>query len=612
MRKNTGKISAILLAGAWVIYFSCRGTASRQNTKPAQQIEDTVLAQVDTFRHFITDTFLPAVSDGKTGEKDLQGLFLKARLQLKRFEWAAEYFAGATTQLVNGPPVQEVENADLLDPTLTVGLDPSGLQVIEAFLYPRYDTARKAEVTRQLHQLVSDCDIYASYFGNQSLSDWRILDAAKLEIFRIITLGITGFDAPLALNSLQESAVSLESLRQVLTTYSGANGDSALTGAITGAIRYLRTHTDFNAFDRAEFITGYANKISAGMARLEKQLNQPPVRYNRLLRQGARTLFDSDAFNVNAFAPGPEYFLTAQKAALGKRLFYDASLSGPGTRSCASCHQPNKSFTDGLAKNKAIHGTGSVARNTPTLINAALQSNLFYDMRALTLEDQVSDVIANKTEMGGSLMEVARRLQKNQTYRKLFKAAFPQNPKNTIDTFEVKNALASYVRSLTGLNSRFDEYMRGNKHALKPAEVNGFNLFMGKAKCGTCHYLPLFNGMVPPKYVVSDAEVIGVPASADDTIIDPDLGWYNIIGIASYKHAFKTPTLRNSGETAPYMHNGVYKTLEEVMQFYNNGGGAGMGIQISNQTLSADSLHLSETEIDNIISFIKSLDSSPS
>jgi cytochrome c peroxidase len=350
MRKNTGKISAILLAGAWVIYFSCRGTASRQNTKPAQQIEDTVLAQVNTFRHFITDTFLPAVSDGKTGEKDLQGLFLKARLQLQRFEWAAEYFAGATTQLVNGPPVQEVENADLLDPTLTVGLDPSGLQVIEAFLYPRYDTARKAEVTRQLHQLVSDCDIYASYFGNQSLSDWRILDAAKLEIFRIITLGITGFDAPLALNSLQESAVSLESLRQVLTTYSGANGDSALTGAITGAIRYLRTHTDFNAFDRAEFITGYANKISAGMARLEKQLNQPPVRYNRLLRQGARTLFDSDAFNVNAFAPGPEYFLTAQKAALGKRLLPPAQQKLYGRIGKEQSHS-----RDGVSSQKYAH-----------------------------------------------------------------------------------------------------------------------------------------------------------------------------------------------------------------------------------------------------------------
>jgi len=233
-------------------------------------------------------------------------------------------------------------------------------------------------------------------------------------------------------------------------------------------------------------------------------------------------------------------------------------------------------------------------------------------MRALTLEDQVSDVIGNKIEMGGSLPEVVKRLQKNRAYRKLFSAAFPENGKNPIDSSEVKNALASYVRSLTGFNSRFDEYMRGNKRALKPAEVNGFNLFMGKAKCGTCHYLPLFNGMVPPKYVVSDAEVIGVPASPGDTIIDPDLGWYNIIGIASYKHAFKTPTLRNSSKTAPYMHNGVYKTLEEVMRFYNDGGGAGVGISISNQTLPADSLHLNEKEIDNIISFIKSLDSSPS
>lgn len=609
MRKNTGKISVLLLAIGWVVCFSCNQKNSTQGTSPERKIGDTVLSQVTAFHRFVADSFLPAVSGGKTNEKDLQRLFLETRLLFKKFEWAAEYFLGATTLMVNGPPVQEVENADLLDPSLARGLDPSGLQVMEELLFPRYDETQKNLLIKQLRLLLSNCEIYQAYFRDHSLSDWRILDATRIEIFRILTLGITGFDNPLTLNSMQESSVSLESLHQVLAHYIRKKKDSGLLKQINNATHYLQKNTNFNTFNRAVFITEYGNKISAGITQLEQHIDRQHVRYNRMLRQDAETLFDSAAFNVDAFAPGPEYFATEQKIALGKRLFYDASLSGPGTRSCASCHQANKAFTDGLVKNMNIHGTKPIERNTPTLINAALQSNLFYDMRALTLEDQVHDVIDNKTEMGGSLLKTVKHLQQNPSYRNLFAAAYPENKTNIIDTFEVMNAIASYVRSLTRLNSRFDEYMRGNKEALTPTEINGFNLFMGKAKCATCHYMPLFNGMLPPKYILSDAEVIGVPASPTDTVIDGDLGWYDIVGVPFFKYAFKTPSLRNIDQTAPYMHNGVYATLEQVMCFYNNGGGIGIGIKLSNQTLSQDSLHLTERETNDIIAFMKSLDS---
>jgi cytochrome c peroxidase len=609
MRKNTGKILILLLALMSVICFSCDRPTSHQDTSIEQEIKDTLLAQIHIFHHFVADSFLPAVSDSKIPEADIQRLFLKTRLLFKKFEWAAEYFMGATTAMVNGPPVQEVENADLLDPALARGLTPSGLQVMEELLFPQYDTSQKKRVIEQLRLLVFNSSIYQAYFRDHSMSNWRILDAARLEVFRILTLGITGFDNPLTLNSMQESSASLESLHQVLAYYVQSTPDSGLIKQIRDAIGYLQQNTDFNAFNRAAFITDYGNKISAGIAQLEQNLNLPSVRYNRLLRQEAKTLFDPDAFNANAFAPGPDYFMSKPRIALGKKLFYDASLSGPGTRSCASCHQPGKAFTDGLIKHQAIHGTKQIERNTPTLINTALQSNLFYDMRALTLEDQVRDVINNKNEMGGSLQEIVTHLQHNETYKELFSIAYPENTQNTIDTFEVMNAIASYVRSLTSFNSRFDEYMRGDKSALKPAEVAGFNLFMGKARCATCHYMPLFNGMRPPKYVVSDAEIIGVPATVNDSIIDPDLGWYNIIHVPAYKYAFKTPTLRNIDKTAPYMHNGVYATLEQVMCFYNNGGGAGAGIKIDNQTLSQDSLHLTEEETSDIIAFMKSLDS---
>ncbi|HEY2726299.1 MAG TPA: cytochrome c peroxidase, partial [Parafilimonas sp.] len=226
-----------------------------------------------------------------------------------------------------------------------------------------------------------------------------------------------------------------------------------------------------------------------------------------------------------------------------------------------------------------------------------------------TLEDQSHDVVQSTVEMHSSMKLSVKKLWKDTLYRKMFSVAFPQKNRTGIDTLEVMNAIGSYVRSLVFLNSRFDEYMRGNKAAMNENEVNGFNLFMGKAKCGTCHYMPLFNGTFPPRYMKSEAEVIGVPQSLTTNIIDSDLGRYNIVRVASLKHAFKTPTVRNAALTAPYMHNGIYNSLQQVIDFYNKGGGIGLGIKMDNQTLPFDKLDLTGKEQYDLVAFIKSLNS---
>jgi len=437
----------------------------------------------------------------------------------------------------------------------------------------------------------------------------------------MITLGITGFDNALSLNSMEEASVSLQSLSEVLSRYVPARKTAPLLRQLDAAIAYLRRYPDFDSFDRATFITRYANGISMGIAQLEQDLPGPKIKYNRMLNQQARTLFDADAFNVNAFSPGPEFQVTAAKVALGEKLFYDAALSGTGTRSCASCHNPSLTYTDGLTTPVDLHDpTARLTRNVPTLVNVALQSNYFYDMRALTLEDQVRDVIRNPQEMDHSMAAVIRYLSADALYPSLFTEAFPAKGKKEsyrkeISEEEVVNALASYLRSLTKLNSRFDAYMRGGDDTrsksdlLSKQELNGFNLFMGKAKCATCHFLPLFNGVTPPKYVTSETEVLGVPVSAADSTLDPDRGYYDIIGVDAYRYAFKIPTVRNIAKTAPYMHNGAFQTLDEVMEFYNNGGGAGLGIDLSNQTLPEESLDLTESEKQDIIAFMESLES---
>lgn len=591
MRKYVAVIIGLLLAGYG--YFSCTPPV----TPPEKLIAQKLLTQVDSFA-LICKT-LQAAADSPVEAIRLQPLFLQARIAYKRFEWAAEYFDPLAARSVNGPPVPEVENSGGVFP-------PSGLQVIETDLFPVRDPGKKQDLDHQFAVLLAACDRYKSHFTHVGIFDWQVFDAAKLEVFRVITTGITGFDNALTLNSVAESAAALQSLEAVLGHYSNAASGSQLTGI---AVRYLSTHPDFNNFDRAAFITGYANPLSIAISDQEAALKIHIIRYNRLLNQDAKTLFDTGAFNINAYSPNPASFSTPEKVALGQKLFTDPSFSATGTRSCQSCHQPDKAFADGLVKNTALGAADMLPRNTPTLLNAALQPAQFYDMRVATLEDQSLAVVQNKAEMHGSMKLSVSRLWNDSTYRRLFSTAFPRDGRTNIDTLEVMNAIGSYVRSLVYLNSRFDDYMRGSPSALTQSEVNGFNLFMGKARCGTCHYMPLFNGAFPPRFVKIDAEIIGVPKTAAGKALDPDPGRFGIIPDSSMLHAFKTPTIRNAARTAPYMHNGVFATLEEVIDFYDKGGGAGLGLKVYNQTLPADKLDLTAQQKSDLIAFIKSLDS---
>jgi cytochrome c peroxidase len=595
---RTRIIAALFITVTGYVFLACKQQATQN---PELIIEQRLIAQVDSFSFLINKLQVSVKSSAVTG-KQLQQLFLQSRLAYKKFEWAAEYFTPTVTRFVNGAPVPEVELGG------QQVFAPEGLQVIEGLLFPKYNINSKKEILQQLQKLQYNCHNYKVYYSNTTIANWQVFDAARQEVFRVLTLGITGFDNPLTLNSMQESAVSLTSLRSVLANYTADNSSDELADNLNAAIKYLHGNKNFDSFNRAAFITDYGNRISISLAGLQKQLHIPVIKYNRLLNQDDATLFDKNAFNINAYGTDLDT-ISDKKITLGKKLFFDPLLSGNGMRSCASCHQPDKAFTDGLPKNTVINGKDLLNRNTPTLINAALQPAQFYDLRANTLEDQVIDVVQNKQEMHGSIGKTINRLWQDKTYRQLFFAAYPDKDKTGIDTTEFANAIASYIRSLSLLNSRFDLYMRGNKAAMNREEIDGFNMFMGKARCATCHYMPLFNGTLPPKYLTTESEVIGVPRSAAGKALDPDMGQYGIIPIESYKHAFKTPTIRNISKTAPYMHNGVFKTLKQVVDFYNKGGGKGLGLKIDNQTLASDQLHLTAKESNALIAFMKSLDS---
>jgi cytochrome c peroxidase len=249
----------------------------------------------------------------------------------------------------------------------------------------------------------------------------------------------------------------------------------------------------------------------------------------------------------------------------------------------------------------------AVLRNAPTVINAGLQVGSFYDLRTLYLEDQVADVVGNVDEMHGNPDATATRLGANAAYAERFRAAFPRD--SGMNGRMLRVAIASYLRSLQALNSPVDRAFRGDTLALDVEQRRGLNLFLGKGACGTCHFAPLFNGTVPPTYQDSEFEVLGVPSSPvlRGATVDADPGRFRQSRSAPRAHAFKVPSVRNVALTAPYMHNGVYRTLDEVVDFYNRGGGAGIGVRVPNQTLPAQSLKLSAAEQRALVRFLRAL-----
>ncbi len=329
---------------------------------------------------------------------------------------------------------------------------------------------------------------------------------------------------------------------------------------------------------------------------------------NGALNHDAKNIFSADALNANSFY---EVKSTEQKLLieLGRKLFFEKALSGNIKRNCASCHQPERFFTDGLVKNITVDGSSALKRNTPTLLYATYQYAQLWDGKVKSLNDQIKDVIASPLEMDGDYNVIINRLKVNQDYRGNLRKLFLILRNDFISIDHIATAIAVYIKSLTQMNSAFDKYIQGNRAALTEEQKKGFNLFMGKAQCGTCHFAPLFNGLLPPLYDISEFEVLGTPKTDDLTKLeyDTDSGRYNVFPIQFYIGAFKTPTLRNIAKTAPYMHNGAFQTLDKVMEFYNNGGGNGLGMNFVSQTLPSDSLKLTDKEIKDIISFLNSL-----
>jgi cytochrome c peroxidase len=245
-------------------------------------------------------------------------------------------------------------------------------------------------------------------------------------------------------------------------------------------------------------------------------------------------------------------------------------------------------------------------RNTPSLINVPYNHLIMYDGKHISLQDQTKGVMFNPIEMNASENEILEKILSCPDYRKELQHLLKFTPSEPVITIDhVSSALTFYYSKFSSASSAMDKAINDNK-PMSASAMAGFNLFMSKAQCATCHFVPQFNGVKPP-YVGSEFEVLGTPANKDFKMLSADKGRYEINPAKETMNAFRTGNLRNVMNTAPYMHNGVFRTMEEVIDFYDAGGGAGRGLNVPNQTLSSDSLHLSGTEKANLIAFLKAL-----
>lgn len=313
---------------------------------------------------------------------------------------------------------------------------------------------------------------------------------------------------------------------------------------------------------------------------------------------------------------------SAEKSALGRQLFNDRRFSGDGTISCASCHLPDKAFTDGLPVARGIAGqTGT--RNAPTVVNAAFYSSLFLDGREPSLEQQALGPFVNPIEHGlKNHQQIVDMVRGDDGYVAQFQRVFGITAEH-IDIDHVVKAIASYERTLIDGDSAFDRYYFGrDRSALSDSAARGLRIFRRKGNCSNCHEISWNNALFTDNRFYN----IGVGFQRLQPVLDEflqalrqgedpgqfelsawqrsELGRFNVTRVIADIGRFRTPTLRNIARTGPYMHDGSVETLEEVVEYYDKGGE-------KNRFLDAAifPLHLTDQEKKDLVAFLRSLTS---
>jgi cytochrome c peroxidase len=542
-----------------------------------------------------------------------------ARIKLKAIDFWLRYLEPVAYKKINGPlPVEwETEVFEKFEkPYKRPG---AGLTLAELYLdEPNPEKNVLLSLLQQSDEAIKT--FQADSITGSLTKPGHFFFANRLFLLNLSAIYTTGFECPDPDNIVGELQAMLGSVKTIYQVFNKSFPANALTGdyfqlynKMEAFVASQARDKDYGQFDHFHFLRDYVNPLYIINQRLINTYHFFSRNYNDYsLNDNTNSIFDKNLYHgqnsKGIFIAVNDPQKLNEIKAVGKMLFFDPILSGNGKRSCASCHKPNEYFTDTtVATGLSFNETGRLPRNTPTLLNAVYNHLLMLDGKHISLQNQAKDVITNSNEMGCDASKILVNVMSCDEYKKAFQKLLKLTPYyDEVNIDHVVSSITLYYSGFSDFNAPFDNAMN-RKEIISNEAIRGFNLFMSKAQCATCHFVPQFNGVKPP-YISSEFEVIGVPSDIRFKKLSNDSGRYKMNPAIETMHAFRTGSIRNSTYTKPYMHNGVFTTMDEVIDFYDAGGGVGKGLKLDNQTLSSDSLRLTKEEKNALKTFIKTLD----
>lgn len=539
-----------------------------------------------------------------------------ARMRLKGIDIWLRYLDPIAYKKINGPLPVEWETEVFEKFEKPYKRDGAGLTL--AMLYLDEEKPEKQKLKELITQSITATLVYsADSITNRLKAPYHFFLCNRLFILNLAAIYTTGFECSDTAAIIPEIRSMLHDVYSSYLSFNTSFPDVTFDEQYLEAFRKMMTFVNeqpaqYSLFDHFTFIKEYVNPLFAMNQAFIRQYHVSSKSYvDYSLTKTSTSIFSKSLYNgqnsKGIFIRVTDENALSEIDRLGKLLFYDPILSGNNERSCISCHQSTAFFTDTSIQTALQYNRiDKLDRNAPSLINTSYNHLLMLDGKHISMKDQAIAVITNPKEMCADENEVLKKVLSCREYKKAFKDLLKYTPQEKEITMEhITSAITFYYSKFSKYEAPFDEAMNENKTIAWDVK-KGFNVFMSKAQCATCHFIPEFNGVKPP-YVSSEFEVLGVPMDTTFKEISKDKGRYEINAAIETAHAFRTGTIRNADKTKPYMHNGVFTDLHQVIDFYDAGGGVGRGLSIDNQTLSSDSLHLTKREKEELIQFIKSL-----
>jgi cytochrome c peroxidase len=480
------------------------------------------------------------------------------------------------------------------------------MPIVKDSLLSLVNTSLQAEKTFEADSITSQLNTYSHFFL-----------ANRLFLLNLAAIYTTGFECP-------DTARVIRELKSMLTgtfaiyeqfnqSFPGYQLPREYLDLYEKTMFFVNDQPlGFSEFDNFRFIKNYVNPLFALNQQYINKYNVISISFNDYtLNNDIRSIFDKSLYspqNIKGiYSLVEDEKILREIRRIGKLLFYDPILSGNNMRSCASCHKPTQYFTDTtISTPLTFDKQHRLPRNAPTLINSIYNHLLMLDGKHISLQAQGEDVITNREEMNSNEKELIGKVLSCKEYKEAFKSFLKLTPEEKDITLNhIVSAITYYDGSYSRFYSPFDNAMNNNA-GISDGVKRGFNLFMSRAKCATCHFVPNFNGVKPP-FVGSEFEVLGTPGDTLFSSLSTDKGRWLINQAPETLHAFRTGSIRNAIYTKPYMHNGVFKSLKEVIDFYDAGGGQGKKMTVENQTLSGDSLKLNPADKKDLLTFMYSL-----